>query len=94
MKNYDFVFILVCLFVLRIILFSASYADSICLLSILAYIASQEILKNKKLTSEVLVKVSKNEELTNARIVELSNEIVKVRNSAEGIKAAVNFSKK
>jgi hypothetical protein len=94
MKSYDFVFILVCLFVLRIVFFSASYADAMCLVSILAFLVSNEVIKAKKISSQVLEKVNKNEDLTNARIVELSNEMIKIRNAAEGIKAAVNFTKK
>ena len=94
MKSYDFVFILVCLFVLRIVFFSASYADAMCLVSILAFLVSNEVIKAKKISSQVLEKVNKNEDLTNARIVELSNEMIKIRNAAEGIKAAVNFNKK
>ena len=94
MKSYDFVFILVCLFVLRIVLFSASYADAACLFSVFAFLTTNEILKVKKISNQVLEKVTKNEDTTNARIVELSNEMVKIRNAAEGIKAAVNFVKK
>jgi hypothetical protein len=94
MKSYDFVFILACLFVLRIVFFSASYADAMCLLSLLAFLVANEIIKVKKISSQVLEKVNKNEELTNTRIVELGNEIIKVRNAAEGIKTAVNFNKK
>lgn len=94
MKIYDFVFILVCLFVLRIIMFSASYADAICLLSILAFLMANEVVKVKKISSQVLEKVNKTEQLTNARITELNSEMIKVRNAAEGIKTAVNFTKK
>lgn len=94
MKSYDFVFILVCLFVLRIVFFSASYADAVCLFSVFAFLTANEILKVKKISNQVLEKVTKNEDTTNARIVELSNEMVKIRNAAEGIKAAVNFVKK
>jgi|688.fasta_scaffold246581_2 hypothetical protein len=94
MKSYDFVFILVCLFVLRIVFFSASYADAACLFSVFAFLTANEILKVKKISNQVLEKVTKNEDTTNARIVELSNEMVKIRNAAEGIKAAVNFVKK
>ena len=94
MRNYDFLLILSCLFVVRIIAFSGSYADAICLLGLLSYLVAKEVLKIKKVSNDVFDKLSKTEELNNARFQELANEVVRVKNSTEGIKAAVNFNKR
>lgn len=94
MRNYDFLFILACLFILRIVVFSASYADAICLLSILAYKIGTQLLKDKKLGNEVLEVIKKNEEFNSTRFEQLAQEIVKVKNNNEAIKAAVNFNKR
>ena len=94
MKNYDFILILVCLFVLRIILLSGSYPDSICLVALLGYRLTDMYLKNKKISSDLEEKVKANQSLVNSQLQELANEVIKVRNASEGLKAAVNFGKK
>lgn len=94
MRNYDFLFILVCFFILRIVVFSASYADAICLLSILAFKLGSKFLDAKKISSDLEQKVQTQDNLTNARLQALADEIIKVRNSAEGIKAAINLTKR
>jgi hypothetical protein len=94
MRNYDYLFILACLFVVRVIALSGSYSDAICLLGLLAYLVAKEVLKVKKVSNDVFDKINKTEELNNAKFQELANELVKVRNSAEGIKAAISFNKK
>lgn len=94
MRNYDFLFILACLFVFRIVVFSASYADAICLLSILAYKIANQLLKDKKLSNDVLEVIAKNEQTNSYRFEQLAQEIVKVKNNNEAIKAAVNFNKR
>ncbi len=94
MKNYDFLLILAGLFVLRIIMFSGSYADSICLVGLLAYGIAKQIVSFKGISNEALVLIKKNEEETNAKLQVLAEEIVKTKNSAEGLKAAINFTKR
>lgn len=94
MRNYDFLFILVCFFVLRIVLFSATYADSICLIGILAYKIGKQVLEIKKVSNDVDDKIKANEIANNQKLQTLAEEIVKVRNSTEGIKAAVNLAKR
>jgi hypothetical protein len=94
MRNYDFLFILACLFIFRIVIFSASYADAMCLLAILAYKIGNQFLKDKKLNSEVLQVIQKNEELNSIRFEQLAQELIKVKNNNEAIKAAVNFNKR
>lgn len=92
MRNQQIMFALLCLFVLRLIVFSGTYVDSICIASILAYKLGFLFLNSKKLESEVLVRIHKSEELNNLRFQELANEVVKVRNSSEGLKAAINLT--
>lgn len=94
MRNQQIIFVLLCLFVLRLIVFSGTYVDAICILSILAYKLGLDFLDHKKLQSEVLVKLNKNEELNNLKFQELANEIIKVKNSSEGLKAAINLTAK
>lgn len=94
MRNYDFLLILSGLFVIRIIAFSGSYADAICLLGLLSYSVLKQLLNIKKVSNDISEIIKKSEELNNARFQELASEVVKVRNGNEAIKAAVNFNKR
>jgi hypothetical protein len=94
MRKIDIMLILASLFVLRIIVFSAGYADSICLLTVFGFIAVKEYLQVKKISNNILESLKRSEELTGTRFEQLSQEIVKVRNNNEAIKAAVNFNKR
>lgn len=94
MRNYDFLLILSGLFVVRIIAFSGSYADAVCLLGLLAYSSLREFLKIKKVSNDIFEVIKKSEDLNNARFQEMATELVKVRNGNEAIKAAVNFNKR
>ena len=94
MKNYDFIFILACLFVFRVITLSGSYVDAICLTSILGYHLASRVIKDKKLTSEVLVRVEKEREVTQKQMQGLAEEVARARNISEGMKAAVNLTKR
>jgi hypothetical protein len=93
-KNYDFIFILVCLFVFRVILLSASFADALCLIAILAYVLGNKILNEKKITSELSETIAKDKAHTQQQIELLANEIQKNKNVTEGLKAASNFMNK
>lgn len=90
MRNYNIMLILVSLFVVRIIAFSGSYADAICLLGLLAYMVVKKALEMKQLESEVLVKVTTQEQ----QLKYLAEEMTKVKNSSEGLKAAINLTAK
>jgi len=90
MRKIDLMLILVSLFVVRVIVFSSSYADAICLMAILGYMALRQVLQMKKIESEVLVKISTQEE----QVRYLADEMNKVKNSSEGLKAAINLSSK
>ncbi len=94
MRNYDFLLILAGIFVTRIIFFSSSYSDAICLIAILAYATSREFLSYKKISNELEDKINKNEELSSIKMQELALEVTKIKNGNEAIKAAVNFNKR
>jgi hypothetical protein len=81
-----------CLFVLRIIVLSGSYPDAICLVSILAYHLGSQYMKTKVVSNEMLSIVQGNKEEAERQMNLLADEITKAKNSAEGIKAAINFS--
>jgi hypothetical protein len=94
MRNYDLVLILVSLFVVRIIAFSATYADAICLMSLVAYRFGKDYLVLKRVSSDFESKIQAQEKETNTKFNLLAEEIVKVRNSSEGLKAAINLTAK
>lgn len=94
MRNYDLILILVSLFVIRIIAFSASYADAICLLSLVAYKFGKDFLVLKRISSDFESKLQSQEKETSAKLTILAEEIVKVKNSSEGLKAAINLTAK
>jgi len=90
MRKIDFMLILVSLFVLRVIAFSAGFADALCLVAVLSFILAKEYLRGKKIQSEVMVKI----ESQDARITQMSEEINRVRVSSDGLKAAINLTSK
>jgi hypothetical protein len=93
-KNYDFIFILVCLFVFRIIALSGSFADAICLIALLAYMFGNKYLVIKQVSNDVVDQVNKEKEANAAKYAYLADQIEKTRNAAEGVKAALNFTGK
>lgn len=94
MRNYDLMLILVSLFVIRIIAFSASYADAICLVALVAYKFGKDYIVLKKVSSDFESRLQNQEKETNVKLSVLAEEIVKVRNSSEGLKAAINLTAK
>jgi hypothetical protein len=94
MRNYDLMLILIGLFVLRVIVFSAGYADALCLLAILAYKFGKEYVVLKKVTNDIEEKIKQQESINNIRLTQLADEIVKVRNSSDGLRAAINLTAK
>lgn len=94
MRNQQIMFVLLSLFVLRLIAFSGTYVDSICIVAILSYKLGLEYLNNKKLTSEVLVKIEESEKINRERMQHLADEVIRVKNSSEGLKAAINLTSK
>lgn len=94
MRNYDYIFILMCLFVLRVTLLSGSFADVLCLLGVLAYHLGNKIVEKNKITNEALIKIESNHELTQNQIKIIAEEVNKAKTTAEGVKAAINFNKR
>jgi hypothetical protein len=90
MRKIDFMLILVSLFVLRIIAFSAGYADAICLVGSLGFLLAKEYLAQKKVQSEVLVRV----ESQDLRLNQMIEDINRVKVSSDGLKAAINLTSK
>lgn len=86
--------ILMCLFVLRIVVFSGSYPDAICLLSILSYFTVSQYIKTKTIHNEMADIVQKNKELAERQMQALLIQIQDAKNSSDGIKAAINFTKR
>jgi len=94
MKNYDFILILTCLFVFRIIMISGSYAEAICLVALLAYKVACKYLAGKKLTNEVAEKILKDQELINSQMKIVAEEASRAKQVSEGMKAALNITRK
>ena len=94
MKNINYLLILMCLFVLRIVIFSGGYPDAICLASLLAYFLADKYINTKVVSDQMADIVQKNKELAERQMNALANEIQNAKNSADGIKAAINFIKK
>jgi viroplasmin and RNaseH domain-containing protein len=94
MKNYDVILILVSIFVARIIAFSAGYADAICLLGLLAFKAIREYMANKKIEAEVVTEFNAYKEISNKRYEVLAEEVVRAKSTSEGLKAAINLTKR
>jgi len=93
-KNYDFIFILVCLFVFRIIALSGSFADAICLIAVLGYILGDKLLNQRKLENDVKEQLTKDKAELAKHIETLATELIKVKNTTESIKAATGFINK
>ena len=93
-KNYDFIFILVCLFVFRIIALSGSFADAICLIAVLGYVLGDKLLNQRKLEDDVKEQLTKDKQELAKHIETLATELLKVKNTTESIKAATGFINK
>ena len=94
LKNYDFIFILICLFVFRIIALSGSFADASCLIALLAYRFGKDYIVIKQVGNDIQIQIDQDRKTTQAQLVLLADEISKVKNVSEGIKAAITFNKK
>ncbi len=94
MKNINYLLILVCLFVLRFVVFSGGYPDALCLVALLGYFLAEKYINTKVVSDEMADIVQKNKENTERQMQLLADEIQKAKNSADGIKAAINFASK
>jgi hypothetical protein len=73
---------------------SGSIVDAISLIGILTYHLANKVIKDRKITSEALVRIESNHELTQNQIKVMAEELNRTKVAAEGIKAAVNFGKR
>lgn len=89
MRKINIILILASLLVLRVIVFSSTYADAICLLGVLGYMIAKKVLEDKKLESDIAIKVLEQEKQIKALVEEMS----RVKNSSEGLRAAINMTK-
>lgn len=94
MKNQQVIFGLLSLFIVRLIAFSGTYVDAICIVALLAYKLGIAYLDSKKLTSEVLVRIEETDKLNNQKMQQLADEMIKVKNASEGLRAAINLTSK
>ena len=94
MKNYDFIFILTCLFVFRVIMISGSYAEAVCLVALLAYRATEKYLSDKKLTNDLADKILADQESLNLQMKVVAEEASRAKQVSEGMKAALNITRK
>jgi hypothetical protein len=94
MRNQQVTFVLLSFFVLRLIAFSGTYVDSICVVALLAYSFGLEYLKNKKIANDVLLRIEETEKINKERIQVLADEMTRVKNSSEGLRAAINLTSK
>lgn len=90
MRNYNLVLILSTLLLIRVIVFSGTYVDAICLASLLSFLILKEYMEIKALESEVMVKVNEQEE----KLKVLVEELNRVKSSSEGLKAVMNMTKR
>ena len=94
MKNYDIILILVSIFVVRIIAFSAGYADAVCLIGLLSFKTGKDYLSYKKIESEVMGEIQSQKDINQRRFEQMAEEIAKARVSSDGLKAAINLTKR
>ena len=90
MRIYNLVLVLTSLLLLRIIAFSGTYADSICLISLLGFLITKEYIELKSAESEIGIKIKQTEE----KLQFLAEEITKAKSSSEGLKAVINMTKR
>lgn len=80
MKNVDWIFLLICLFITRIIMLSASFPDSICLIALLGYRYAAQYIEARKLSADVLKAVE-----------DSRDEVKRTRDSVDMLKLSAGF---
>jgi hypothetical protein len=73
---------------------SGSYAEAICLVALLAYRCTDKYLSDKKLTNEVADKILADQERLNAQMKVVAEEASRAKQVSEGMKAALNITRK
>ena len=83
MKKLNWIHVLLCVFIGRIILMSASYPDAICLVALIAYKFSDKYFKAKNVEDTVMQEIK-----------EAKEEMKKARESVDAVKIATGFGMK
>jgi len=94
MKSLQLIFALLCLFITRIIAFSGSFADAVCLIAILAYLVCLKILDQKQINKELVENLNSSTKKLEDKVSQLSSDIDLVKNQNDSIKAAVGFARR
>ena len=94
MKSLQLIFALLCLFITRIIAFSGSFADAVCLIAILAYLVCLKVLDQKQINKELVENLNSSTKKLEDRVSQLSSDIDLVKNQNDSIKAAVGFARR
>lgn len=83
-----------CIFVFRVIMLSASYADALCLVALLAYHFGDKFVKAKNISQDVLSKLESNAKMTEAKLDVMGQEVHKVRSVVDMLKTTSSFLNK
>jgi Skp family chaperone for outer membrane proteins len=94
MKSLQLIFALLCLFITRIIAFSGSFADAVCLIAILAYLVCLKVLDQKQINKELVENLNSSTKKLEDKVSQLSSDIDLVKNQNDSIKAAVGFARR
>jgi len=94
MKSLQLIFALLCLFITRIIAFSGSFADAVCLIAILAYLVCLKVLDQKQINKELVESLNSSNKNLEDKIKQLSSDIETVKHQNDSIKAAVGFTRR
>ena len=79
---------------MRIIAFSATYADALCLVGLLAFKVAREYVFSKKIESEVITSFEQYKDICDKNFKILSEEVSRAKSTSEGLKAAINLTKR
>lgn len=94
MKSLQLIFALLCLFITRIIAFSGSFADAVCLIAILAYLVCLKVLEQKQINKELVENLNSSTKKLEDKVSQLTSDIDLVKNQNDSIKAAVGFARR
>jgi hypothetical protein len=94
MKSLQLIFVLLCLFITRIIAFSGSFADALCLIAILAYLLCLKVIEQKQINKEMIEILNKSTEELEGKIKSLTSDVENVQKQNDSIKAAVGFARR
>ncbi len=94
MKSLQLIFALLCLFITRIIAFSGSFSDAVCLIAILAYLVCLKVLDQKQINKELVENLNSSTKKLEDKVSQLSSDIDLVKNQNDSIKAAVGFARR